>query len=327
MSAFHVPWETGSFQDRYVDVKGIRTRYWQMGESGPPVILVHGLGASVEYWVRNVAAFAGHFRVYAVDIVGFGRTDKPPGFDYSFDNVADFMAAFLDAVGLDSVHWVGNSMGGLVVMVTATRHPERTRSVALVDAAGFGRQVTWLFRVMSIPMMGEVMLNLGTHGMRYLMRHLFANPAEVPSSWVSALVDIMRPPDTRRAFLKVLRSGVDLWGVKRHVVEIVPRLMDLYDFPTLVLWGRQDRILPFKQGLNALAKIPGAQLHVWDGAGHLPMLEKAASFNGVVLNWLDEASSLPPVPRAPVVATNGDLSSSIPQPSQGAESWPSPKSW
>lgn len=327
MTESHVPWELTRFHDRYVNVNGVRTRYWQVGDSGPAVVFVHGIGASVEYWVRNLAAVAGHFRVYAVDIVGFGRTDKPHGFDYNLNNVADFMAGFLDAVGLDSVHWVGNSMGGLVVMVTAVRHPRRAQSVALVDSAGFGKQVTWLFRLMSIPLVGELMVNLGDKGMRYLMRHLFAAPHDVPSSWISALVDIMRQPDSRRAFLEVLRAGIDVWGVKRHIVDIVPHLMDLYDFPTLVVWGRQDRILPFEQGLDALARIPGAQLHVWDGAGHLPMLEKAASFNRVLLTWLDEASSLPQVTRPPASVTNGGLSSAIPPPPQGAEPWPSPKFW
>lgn len=309
MTESHVPWELTHFSDRYVDVNGIRTRYWQAGDSGPAVVFVHGIGASVEYWVRNLAAVAGRFRVYAVDIVGFGRTDKPPGFDYSLNNVADFMAGFLDAVGLDHVHWVGNSMGGLVVMVTAVRYPRRAQSVALVDSAGFGKQVTWLFRLMSIPLVGELMVNLGDRGMRYLIRYLFSAPHEVPASWVNALVDIMRQPDSRRAFLEVLRAGVDIWGVKRQIVEVVPHLMDIYDFPTLVVWGRQDRILPFEQGLNALARIPGAQLHVWDGAGHLPMLEKAASFNRVLLAWLDEATSLSQLPRSPAIATNGDLSS------------------
>lgn len=298
MPFIHAPWETSHFEDRYIDVGGIRTRYWQLGDSGPPVVFVHGIGASVEYWVRNLASVSTGFRAYAVDMVGFGRTDKPRGFDYSIARVADFMAAFLDAVGLDSVHWVGNSMGGLVVMATAVRHPTRARSVALVDSAGFGRDVTWLFRLMSIPVVGEIMVNLGRGGMSYLMRHLFADPTQIPQSWIEALIDIFQQPDSRRAFLEVLRSGIDIFGVKKHILKAVPTLIDAFDFPTLVMWGRQDRILPFEQGLNALARIPGAQLHVWDGAGHLPMLEKAASFNGVILNWLDEVSPVQaPHPR------------------------------
>ncbi len=286
-----IPWTIEPFENRYVDVGGIKTRYWQMGESGPPVVLVHGIGASVEYWVRNMAALAQHYRVYAVDMVGFGRTDKPKGYDYHLENVADFMAHFLDAVGLDRVHWVANSMGGLIVLVTTARHPTRTRSLALVDSAGFGRQVTWLFRLMSLPIVGEILANSGRPGFSVIVRELFSDPTQVADVWVDALVDIARQPGQMQAFLTILRSGINIFGVKREILKTLPKVIDLLDTPTLVIWGRQDHILPFEQGLNALDRLPGAQLHVWDGAGHLPMLEKAPSFNRVILSWLEEVAS------------------------------------
>lgn len=289
--ASNLPWSARAFEDQFVTVNGLRVRYWQMGESGPPVVLVHGIGASVEYWVRNIPVLAQRYRVYAVDIVGFGRSDKPQGFDYHLENVGDFMAGFLDAVGLDSVHWVANSMGGLVTLVTTMRHPHRTRSLALVDSAGFGSQVTWVFRLMSLPGVGEFMNRLDRRGFAFMMRHLFADPDCVPDEWIDELVDIARQPGTAKAFLEVLRSGITLFGVKKSILAAVPPILDALDHPVLVIWGRQDRILPFEQGLNALARVPGAQLHVWDGAGHLPMLEKAASFNRVVLAWLDEVTT------------------------------------
>lgn len=287
-----IPWDISPFEDHFVQVDGFRVRYWRMGESGPPVVLVHGIGASVEYWVRNIAALAERYQVYALDILGFGRSDKPQRFDYRLENVADFMAGYLDAVGLDSVHWVANSMGGLVTLITTARHPQRTRSLALVDSAGFGRRVTWVFRLMSIPGIGELMGRLDRRGFAFMMRYLFADPQCVAESWINVLVDIARLPDTQKAFLTILRSGITPLGVKPSILASVPPVIDALDCPVFVLWGRQDRILPFEQGLLALDRVPGAQLHVWDGAGHLPMLEKAPSFNRVILNWLDEVSGV-----------------------------------
>jgi pimeloyl-ACP methyl ester carboxylesterase len=245
----------------------------------------------VEYWVRNIAALADRYQVYALDILGFGRSEKPQQFDYALDHIADFMAGFLDAVGLDSVHWVANSMGGLVTLITTARHPQRTRSLALVDSAGFGRGVTWVFRLMSLPGLGELLLRLDRRGFAFMMRQLFADPACVADAWIDALVDIARLPGTQKAFLAILRSGITLGGVKPAILAEVPPVIDALDCPVFVLWGRQDRILPFEQGLHALTRVPGAQLHVWDGAGHLPMLEKPTSFNRVILNWLDEVST------------------------------------
>ena len=120
-----LPWDVEQFEDKFVKVGDLNVRYWTMGESGPPVILVHGLGASVEFWVRNIPILARHYRVYAVDIVGFGRSDKPMQYDWAVERVADFMDDFLNAVGLDKVHWVANSMGGLITLITAARHPTR----------------------------------------------------------------------------------------------------------------------------------------------------------------------------------------------------------
>lgn len=285
-----LPWDVEQFEDKFVKVGDLNVRYWTMGESGPPVILVHGLGASVEFWVRNIPILARHYRVYAVDIVGFGRSDKPMQYDWAVERVADFMDDFLNAVGLDKVHWVANSMGGLITLITAARHPTRTLSLTLVDSAGFSRKVTWLFRLMSVPLLGELMMMLGKGSLRFILRRLFADPKQVPENWVQVWAKILQQPGARQSFLRVLRSGIGLFGVKRSILKAAQAVVGQIGCPTLIIWGRQDRILPFDGGLRALSQIPGAQLHVWDGAGHLPMLEKAASFNGVILNWLAETS-------------------------------------
>ncbi|MFN8474825.1 MAG: alpha/beta fold hydrolase [Anaerolineae bacterium] len=285
-----LPWDVEQFEDKFVKVGDLTVRYWTMGESGPPVILVHGLGASVEFWVRNIPILARHYRVFAVDIVGFGRSDKPLQYDWGVERVADFMDDFLIAIGLDKVHWVANSMGGLIALVTAARHPGHTLSLTLVDSAGFSRRVTWLFRLMAIPLIGELLMMLGTWALRFTLRRLFADPKQVPEHWVQAWARILQQPGARRSFLRVLRSGIGPFGVKRRILQIAESVVGQIACPTLILWGLQDRILPFDGSLRALSQIPGAQLHVWDGAGHLPMLEKAASFNGVILNWLAETS-------------------------------------
>ena len=123
---------------------------------GPAVLLLHGLGSSLDTWRRNVQPLAdAGYRVLAPDLPGHGDSDKPVSLDYDPLAAVDFTSRLLDALGVQKASLVGNSAGGLVVTMFALEHPERTGRLALVAPGGLGRQISWFLRLMSVPAIGE----------------------------------------------------------------------------------------------------------------------------------------------------------------------------
>ncbi len=108
--------------DKYVKVGQVSTRFWQMGDEGSTVILVHGIGGSVENWAANIEELSQHHRVFALDLLGFGRTDKP-AVSYSVANLARFLSDFLAAQGIERASVIGHSLGGGVSLEFAHSLP------------------------------------------------------------------------------------------------------------------------------------------------------------------------------------------------------------
>ena len=132
-------------ESRWVSVNGARVHYDVLGPAaGAPVILVHGLGGRAEEWLAlaHDLAKAGH-RVYLPDLVGYGRSDQPAGFSYSVRDEAGVVVGFMDAMGLKQVDLGGISMGGWIVQIVASEHPERVRRLMLFDSAGIHEQPAW----------------------------------------------------------------------------------------------------------------------------------------------------------------------------------------
>jgi len=142
-------------EDRYVKVGQINTRYWVLGQ-GSPLLLIHGLGASCEYWRYNVKAPSQGCRVYAFDLPGFGHSDKRIE-DLSLSFAAEFVAAFLDSQGVERASLVGNSLGGAVSLQFAVQYPHRLEKLVLVTSGGLGRELPLSFRLLRIPLWGEFM--------------------------------------------------------------------------------------------------------------------------------------------------------------------------
>src|SRR5271169_2940538 len=114
-----------SFEDHYVGVGGIKTRYWEAGSQGSPIILLHGIGCSVLEWETNMLALAARHRVYAVDMLGYGLTEKPSEETYTVPRLAQFVLDFLSALSIPRAHFAGFSLGGRVALECALLAPER----------------------------------------------------------------------------------------------------------------------------------------------------------------------------------------------------------
>ena len=270
---------------RYIEVAGIGTHYVVAGQ-GPPVVLVHGLGSSAATWQRTIEPLAERHTVYALDMPGHGDSEKPE-VQYSLEAGIAYLSDFLDALDVPRAALVGNSMGGLLSLGMALERPERVTRLALVDAAGLGRELAIALRLASLPVVGELMRRGSVFGYaRALMREA---SSEGRITW-SVMVDAFRgariAPEASRAELNALRNGVNFRGVRPDYI-LLDRLPEL-QAPLLIIWGAQDKVFPVAHAYTAAVKHPSAQVEVLDRCGHWPQLEQAEEFNRILETYLAE---------------------------------------
>ena len=275
------------FEDRYTKVGNVNSRYWSAGEKGSTVILLHGVGCSVEFWERNIAALAREHRVFAVDIVGFGRTDKPEVV-YTFELMADFVLDFMNTMDIDKASLVGNSMGGAISLTVAAQAPERVKKIVLVDPVGLGRGQSPVMRLMTLPVIGNVLTKPGRQGVVRQMQLCLYDPSQASDDFIDRVTAIGTLPGNQRSFLSLLRETANIAGVKGGLVASFSALLKKIKIPILLIWGREDRILPVAEGEAAVEGMADVRLHVMDRAGHLPQIDKPEEFNAAVLDFLGD---------------------------------------
>jgi 4,5:9,10-diseco-3-hydroxy-5,9,17-trioxoandrosta-1(10),2-diene-4-oate hydrolase len=239
----------------------------------------------VEFWERNIAALAREHRVFAVDIVGFGRTDKPEVV-YTFELMADFVLDFMKAMGIDKASLVGNSMGGGISLTVAAQAPERVKKIVLVDPVGLGRGISPVMRLMTLPVIGNVLTKPSRKGVLRQMQLCLYDPSQARDDFIDRVTAIGTLPGNQRSFLSLLRETANMAGVKKGLIADFSARLKKIKTPILMIWGRQDRILPLADGEAAVQKMANGRLHVMDRAGHLPQIDKPEEFNATVLDFL-----------------------------------------
>ena len=242
--------------ERDTIVNGVRWRSRETPGSGIPVLYVHGLLSTSASWKRALAPASGGRPAVAVDLPGFGLSDRPWPYDYTVGGQADALLRYLDARGFDRV--------------------------VLVGSASPISNIPWNFRLLRVPVLGEIEMELVVRPVVELgLRHrLFARGERVTQEEVDEDWRSIRVPGTRRAALAAVRSSSR--GYEGYLARI--------RIPTMVLWGKGDRILPPEEGLRLSAEIPGARLVILPDTGHVPQEETPEEFSRAVSQFLDEAS-------------------------------------
>ncbi len=268
----------GAVQEGKALIDGVSLRYVTTGQ-GPPVVLVHGLAGNLSFWSRNLDALGRAFTVYAVDLPGHGGSSDAP--DYGLPHAVRLMRGFLDHVKVDRASLVGGSLGGLVALETALTFPERVDRLVLVDSAGLGSHVPWTLRVLTVPIVGELLAHPTTLTVQVFMRQSLSarSKATVASLWGQGY-----PPWRAGALLRILRYGVDWRGIKPWARRD-GRLAQVSQ-PTLIIWGARDKVFPPAYAQRAHRLLPGSRLHIVAGSGHLPQWERPEEFNAVVTRFL-----------------------------------------
>jgi pimeloyl-ACP methyl ester carboxylesterase len=266
------------FHSKSVQLGHYRIHYYAGGR-GKPLVLVHGLGGKAEGWAAMMPSLSRHgYRVYAPDLLGFGRSDRPD-VDYSIALQADVLLQFFESQHLTRADLGGWSMGGWVVLKFALAHPESVRRVVVYDSAGvyFKPQFdTALFHPATVEQAQHFLALLTPQASRiprFVVRDLIR--AGRPTAWV---VD---------RSMKSMQAGADLLNGQLQSVQL----------PVLIVWGKQDVLLPLSCGEEMQHEIPGSSLAVFDGCGHLAPAECSDRVLAETLHFLEAEPPLPPFTR------------------------------
>jgi 4,5:9,10-diseco-3-hydroxy-5,9,17-trioxoandrosta-1(10),2-diene-4-oate hydrolase len=271
--------------DHYVNAGGIKTRYWSLGNDGPAIILIHGLGASAEIWMHNVAALAKDHKVFVPDLPGFGYSEQPPP-SFSPFNFASFINNFMEALNILKAYIIGQSLGGGIALQFALQFPQKAEKLVLVDCAGFGKEVRWTLKLLSLPWIGELVSQPTRLGVALFFKYAVHDSAVITKEFIDIYYKIFTQPGFQQFLLRTTRSILNIHGAKEEalapIIENLHRIMQ----PALIVWGANDQVLPIQQAYLGKEKMPHAQLHIMERCGHIPSLERPEEFNGAVLKFL-----------------------------------------
>ncbi len=268
-------------------VHGYR-RVFRVAGSGPPLLLIHGIGDSSATWRSVLPALARHHLVIAPDLLGHGSSAKPRA-DYSVAAYANGMRDLLSVLDIDRVTLIGHSLGGGVAMQFAYQFPERTERMVLVSSGGAGKHVSPLLRAASLPGAQSLLAALQLPGARFAVHTAVSllgrlDPGlRVDAPDMTRIVESLPDAISRAAFIRTLRAVVDWRG---QVVTMLDRAYLVRALPTLLVWGALDTVVPIGHAYQAHAAMPGSRLEIFDEAGHFPFHTDPTHFVDVVENFL-----------------------------------------
>ena len=273
---------------RSVLAAGRHTNVHDLG-SGAPVLLIHGSGPGVTAWANwrlVMPALAESRRVIAPDMAGFGYTERQPGEVYTMDGWVAHAIGVLDALGIERTDLVGNSFGGAIALALAIRHPERVRRLVLMGSVGVPFEIT--------PALDAVWgYQPSLEAMRGLL-DLFAFDRSLVNDELARLrYEASIRPGFQESFGAMFPAPRQRW-----VDAMVSREADIRALPnpTLVIHGRDDKVIPLQTSLTLSSWIPRSQLHVFGQCGHWTQIEHASRFARLVGDFLAEAAADEPQP-------------------------------
>ena len=236
-------------------------------------------------WESNINVLAEHHRVYALDMVGFGRSDKPP-IQPSLSFGAQFVNDFMETQHIERASVIGNSMGGAVSLQFAIQFPDKLEKLVVESGVGLGKGIATFFRFFTIPLIGELVSRPSRRGTAWLLKQMVHDPAVITDEMLELYYQLSSLPGAQRSFLSTLRVGVNLFGQRPEFTRPIVDNLGKITCPALIIWGQQDCILPVTHAYVAQEGIPNTELHILNPCGHLPQLERSEEFNTLVLEFL-----------------------------------------
>jgi pimeloyl-ACP methyl ester carboxylesterase len=261
---------------------GIRTNYLEAGSGDETVVLIHGSGPGVTSyanWRLVIPALSEHFRVIAPDMVGFGFSDRPDDVTYGLDTWANQTVGLMDALGIGKAHLVGNSFGGGIALRIATQHPDRVGKLVLMGAMGVPFQITeGLERVWGYEPSVE--------NMREVLHTFVFNQERIDDELARSRYEGSIQPGFQEAFSAMFPAPRQRWV---EAMTIPDEELEKLPHETLIVHGREDKVIPVENSYYLERILPNADLSVYANCGHWSMIERNADFNRQVRDFLGKS--------------------------------------
>lgn len=254
---------------------------------GEPLILIHGFGAGIWVWEKQMDFLSQFYQVYALDLLGHGYSDRPK-IKYRPQTYIFFFRRFMDELGIDQATLIGNSMGGGIAWATALFFPEKVKRLILIDSVPpdvldqvKNDSFKTLAAVRDLPFLPYLLIaGRNRNSIRQVLRECILDPKFLTPEVVDRQWEIIRMKGTTWV----------LYSTLRHAEEAKPMKdsLSLIEHPTLLIWGEEDQIFPPSVGEELSRSIPNSTLKIIHGSGHIPMWEKPEEVNSILLQFLKE---------------------------------------
>ncbi len=267
-------------EDRFVRVGGQLVHTEQAG-MGEPVVLLHGFGGSTYSWREVMPELARSYRVVAIDLNGFGYTERPKSREsYTREGQGKLVLGVLDALGIDRAHFFGHSYGGGLTLYLASRHPERFLSMVLVDSSAPTYSDDRRNRAAGLRPLSELFVRsvaLRPGMIRKALLRSYWDDSKVTPKLVQAYLDRLRIEGVGDAYVGLTAPA--RLGERVELKKI--------GVPTLIVWGAHDQVISPASGRNAAGLMPRAEFVLLEKSGHVPMEEEPEAFLRTVLPFLE----------------------------------------
>jgi pimeloyl-ACP methyl ester carboxylesterase len=267
--------------------------YYEDAGHGSPVLLIHGFGASTYTWRHIAPELARTHRVIAVDLKGFGQSDKPFDSRYSVFDQAELLAQLIEAKDLHHLTLVGHSFGGGVALMLALEADQRLKGritkLVLLDSIAYPQEIPVFFRLLDVPLVSQLGVRMvpPTLQTRVALRIAYLDDSKIDPEEVETYAAPLKTAAGKHAMIHSARQIMP-----DGIAELSERYKTI-QLPTLIVWCDHDRIVPFEVGLKLRRTLPNSTLKLVEGCGHMPQEEQPAATLGLLESFIGGSTDPP----------------------------------
>jgi pimeloyl-ACP methyl ester carboxylesterase len=264
-------------QENWANLNGLKIRYLESGEGNDRhVLFIHGLGSSADRWLGIPDALSANFHTVALDLPGFGESDKPSTMEYTIENFRETIVDFINELAINDgkTSIVGHSLGGYIAAEVAIENKNLVERLVLIDSSGMLKKPT--------PLLEEylkVAINPTKDKVRKVFEQMVADPKRIPSKLVEGFIARINLPNAKFAFKSTLENSAN--------TQIgLGRLKLIENIPTLIFWGSEDKVIPTEHSRLFKEGILNSHIEIISDAGHAPFAEKPEQVSKILRNFL-----------------------------------------
>ncbi|MFC4025758.1 alpha/beta fold hydrolase [Oceanobacillus longus] len=246
----------------------------------PPIVLIHGFVSSIYTFNRLIPLLEKHFSILALDLPGFGKSEKSTSFVYTHENYAKLVAKCIDYFSLENVCIIGHSMGGQVALYTARVIPNKIKKLVLLSSSGYLRSTNrWMVYCSYLPLFNQfVKQRVKKSNVKESLQNVFYNPSLITEEHIREFENPLKDKNFYKSLIRLLRHREgDLDSDQLREIQT----------PALLIWGQEDRVVPLGVGKRMVRDLPNAKLITYEETGHFVTEERSKEIYEEILNYIN----------------------------------------